>query len=53
MRGFLNVDMVCPVISLEIASFRVCTTIVDEFKKIYGSNGSEIGAGNLFDSNII
>ncbi len=53
MRGFLNVGMVYRVVSSEIASFRVCTTIVDEFEKIYASNGSVIGAGNLFDSDII
>ncbi len=53
MRGFLNVGMVCRVVSSEIALFRVCTTIVEEFGKIYESNGSAIGTGNLFDSDIV
>ncbi len=53
MRGFLNIGMLCQLISSEIASFRICTTIVDEFEKIYRSNGSVIGAGNLFDSDIV
>ncbi len=40
-------------ISSEIALFRICTTIVDKFGKIYESNGSVIRAGNLFDSDIV
>ncbi len=53
MRGFLNVDMVCRLLSSEIASFRVYTTIVDEFEKIYRSNGNGIETGDLFDSDIV
>ncbi len=53
MRGFLNVGMVCQVISLERTLFYVCMTIVNEFGRIYGSNGSVTGAGNLFDLDIV
>ncbi len=53
MRGFLNVSIVCQVVSLEIALFYIYTIIVDKFGTIYGNNGSVIRAGNLFDSDII
>ncbi len=53
MRGFLNVGIVCRLVSSEIVSFHVCTTKVDKFEKIYRSNSSAIGAGSLFDSDIV
>lgn len=52
-KGFFNIGTVCRVISLEIALFCICTTIVNKFGNIYGSNGSVIRVSNLFDLDII
>lgn len=53
MRDFLEVDMVCQVLSPEIALFGICTIIVDEFGKLYEDNGSVIEMSHLTDLNIV
>lgn len=48
VRDFLNISIVCQVVSSNIALFCVCITII-----IYEGNGSIIRIGQWFDLDIV